>query len=160
MKNPFFQVGAAFAGLVVLTVFALEGRTVGQSVGLLEAEEDPVLVFMIPDSENFARVRAAIDDKRVLWEGDGGYALVGARVYVKDLKQAGGLITIGGWVDKEVQIVGLGMDSKSAGSGEELEPGRTREERMILLRKLVHKPSLTRVEQVFVLQAMNDGLEI
>ena len=159
MKNPFFQLGAAFAGLVFLSIFALEGKTIGQSMGLIGAEDDPVLVFMIPNPDSLASVRAAIDDERVLWEGDEGFALVGARVYVKDLTEAGGLIAIGGWVEKPVQIVGLGMDS-GTGDDDSPTPAMSREQRMIQLRKLVNKPSLTRVEQVFVLSAMNDGLEI
>jgi hypothetical protein len=159
MKNPFFQLGAAFAGLVFLFIFALEGKTVGQSMGLIGSDDDPVLVIMIPNPENLASVRAAIGDERVVWEGDEGFALVGARVYVKDLAQAGGLIAIGGWVDKPIQILALGMDS-GTGDDDSPAPAMTREQRMIRLRKLVNKPSLTRPEQIFVLSAMNDGLEI
>jgi hypothetical protein len=36
----------------------------------------------------------------------------------------------------------------------------SREERRKRLLELVHKPMLSRVEQMFILQAMNDGIEI
>ncbi len=159
MKNLFFQLGAAFAALVMLFVFALEVENVGESIGLLE-DAEPVLVFTIPNPRNLARVRAAIDDKRIVGESDEGFSVVGGRVYVKDLAQAGGLISKGGWVEKPIQIVSLGVGGKSMADAEALEAGPTREERMVQLRRLVKKPALNRTEQVFVLQAMNDGLEI
>lgn len=100
MTNPFFQLGAAFAGLVVIAIAALEGKEIAQSVGLVE-EDEPVLVFEIRHPQNLASVRNAIADDRVVEE---------------------------------------------------------REERLAKLQSLVHKPTLSRGEQLFVLKAMNDGI--
>jgi len=160
MTNPILQMSAAFAGLVLLFFLALEGKTVGQSLGLIDAEQDSVLVFTIPRPEDLARVRAVIHEERVLWEGDEGFVLAGGRVYVKETGHAGELIKIGGWVDQPIKIVALGMSADDAGKGTGVAVGLTREERLAWLRKLVYKPTLSRGEQYFVLQAMNDGLEI
>jgi hypothetical protein len=164
MSNPFFQLGMLFAAFVLVTVVAFQAEDVGSSIGLLEEQEAPVLVFTIPEPTRLARVRDAISDDRILWEGEEGFALVNARVYVHDLRQAGELIKTGEWVDRPVQIVSLGMDSdESAGSdpgGGERGSGLSPEQRLAKIRQLVNKPTLTRAEQVFVLQAMNDGLEI
>ncbi|MCP4906612.1 MAG: hypothetical protein GY910_16680 [bacterium] len=105
-------------------------------------------------------MRAAIDDDRVVWESGEGFALLGGRAYVKDLKEVGGLIGTGGWADRPVQIVGLGMDERGAEEGEGPMLGLGQEERMVQLRRLVNNPLLNRAEQVFVLTAMNEGLEI
>ncbi len=164
MSNPFLQLGMLFAAFVLITIVALQGEEVTRSIGLLEPEVDPVLVFMIPQPARLARVRDAIADDRVLWEGAPGFALVSGRIYVHDLRDAGTLIRTGDWVDRPVQIVSLGMDSEGPESFEAdaREGGArlSREQRLAKIRQLVNKPSLTRGEQIFVLQAMNDGLEI
>ena len=81
------------------------------------------------------------------------------RVYVLDRGQAGAFIGRGGWIDQPVQIVGLGMDRD-----EEIQDGAkpvmSREETRARLDALMRKASLTRGEQLFVLKAMNDGVEI
>lgn len=158
MTNPFFQLGAAFAGLVIFSFMALEGKDVAQELGLVE-EDEPVLVFEIPHPEHLANVRRAIADERVLEEQDGGFSVRGARVYVQDVGRAGDFIERGGWVDQPVQIVGLGMESEDEGDGG-AKPAMTPEERRARLYELVKKPTLSRGEQMFVLQAMNDGIEI
>jgi len=158
MTNPFFQLGAAFAGLVFFSFMALEGKDVAQDLGLVE-EDEPVLIFEIPHPEHLANVRRAIADERVLEEGEGGFSVRGGRVYVQDVGRAGDFIERGGWVDQPVQIVGLGMEAEDDRS-DGAEPALTPEERRARLYALVKKPTLTRGEQMFVLQAMNDGIEI
>jgi len=158
MTNPFFQLGAAFAGLVLFSFMALEGKDVAQDLGLVE-EDEPVLIFEIPHSEHLANVRRAIADERVLEEEEGGFSVRGGRVYVQDVGRAGDFIERGGWVDQPVQIVGLGMETEGERS-DGTEPALTPEERRARLYALVKKPTLTRGEQMFVLQAMNDGIEI
>ena len=164
MSNPFFQLGMLLAAFVLITIVALQGDDVGSTIGLQGADEEPVLVFTIPHPARLARVRKVISDDRILWEGDEGFALHNGRIYVHDIRQAGDLIQTGDWVDRPVQIVGLGMDSDAPDSGEgaDGESGArlSPEERLAKIRQLVNKPSLTRGEQIFLLQAMNDGLEI
>lgn len=157
MQNPFFQLGAAFAGLVLFAFMALEGRDVAQAVGLVE-EDEPVLIFSIPNPEHLAGVRAAIAEDRILHDNEEGFAVSGGRVYVRDVAQAGDLIEESGWVDQPIQIVSLGMDGPEDESAPT--PSLSREERLARVRSLVNKPTLTRGEQLFVLQAMNDGIEI
>ena len=158
MTNPFFQLGAAFAGLVLFSFMALEGKDVAQELGLVE-EDEPVLVFEIPHPQHLASVRRAIADERVLEEKENGFSVHGGRVYVQDVGEAGDFIERGGWVDQPVQIVGLGMDSEDE-EGEGPRSAMSPEERHERLLSLVKKPTLTRGEQMFVLQAMNDGIEI
>lgn len=159
MTNPFFQLGAAFAGLVLFAFMAFEGTDVARDLGLV-GEDDPVLVFEILHPEHLANVRRAIADERVLEEGETGFSVRGGRVYVQDVGRAGDFIERGGWVDRPVQIVGLGMEAGDAEEGGGAKPPMTPEERRARLYALVKKPSLTRGEQMFVLQAMNDGIEI
>jgi len=158
MTNPFFQLGAAFAGLVLFSFMALEGKDVAQSLGLVE-EDEPVLIFTIPQPIHLAGVRRAIGNDRVLHEEGSGFVTAGMRVYVADVSQAGGLISKAGWVDQPIQIVSLGMEDENA--AETAGPPQLSDaERLTRLRSLVHKPTLTRGEQMFVLKAMNDGIEI
>lgn len=159
MTNPWFQLGAAFAGLVIFSFLALEGKDVAQELGLVE-EDEPVLVFTIPHPDHFASVRRAISDDRVLYEDELGFTLHGGRVYVNDLSQAGALISTSGWTEQPIQIVSLGMDSEDEDEAAGAKHPMTPEERLARLQELVHKPTLTRGEQMFVLQAMNDGIEI
>ncbi len=158
MTNPFFQLGAVFAGLVILFLVALEGKELARTFGLM-AEDEPVLVFEIPHPDRLASVRKAIGDERILEERDGGFSVKSGRVYVLERGQAGAFIGRGGWIDQPVQIVGLGMDRD-----EEIQDGAksvmSREETRARLDDLMNKASLTRGEQLFVLKAMNDGVEI
>ena len=156
--NLFFQSGAAFAGLVILFLVVLEGKELAQTFGL-RAEDEPVLVFEIPHPDRLASVRKAIRDECILEERDVGFSVKSGRVYVLDRGQAGAFIGRGGWIDQAVQIVGVGMDRD-----EEIEDGAkpvmSREETRARLDDLMKKASLTRGEQLFVLKAMNDGVEI
>ena len=158
MTNPFFQLGAAFAGLVMFAFLSLEGKDLAQELGLVE-EDEPVLVFTIPHPHHFAKVRAAISTDRILVEDELGFTLKGGRVYVTDVGQAGALIKSSGWIDQPIQIVGLGMDDgESDDSG--VKPAMTREERLARMHELVNQKTLSRGEQMFVLAAMNDGIAI
>lgn len=161
MTNPFFQMGAVFAALVMFSFVALEGENVGQTLGLIEQDE-PVLVFSIPHPDQFAKVRAAVSPDRILWEDEDGMALAGQRIYVTDVTHAGAIIKQAGWIDQPIQIVGLGSvdEDDDAESEDGSATPMDREARVKRLRGLVNKPTLTRGEQMFVLSAMNEGIEI
>lgn len=140
------------------TFVALEGENLGKQMGLIEG--DPVLVFVVPQPENTRRIRAAVSNERVLWEGDAGFALVGERVITSSYEAAGDVIKGAGWLDRPIQIVTLDADpEEEAVESDEARPA-SREERRKRLQELVHQPTLSRGEQMFVLQAMNDGIEI
>jgi hypothetical protein len=155
MKSSAFKLGLAFAILVGLTFAAFEGKHLAQQFGM--AEKDPVLVFVIPDLENARRVRAAIAEERIAWQGAQGLALSGGRVVALNLDDAGDVIEEAGWVDHPIQIVRLENPEADAEDGL---AGGDRELRLARLRSLVNKPTLTRGEQMFVLMAMNDGIEL
>jgi hypothetical protein len=155
MKSSAFKIGFGFAILVALTVIAFEGKNLTQRLGL--SEKDPVLVFVIPGIENARRVRAAIASDRIEWKGKEGLALAGGRVVALNLDDAGEVIEGAGWIDRPIQIVRL--ENPDPAQASELEAGSD-EGRLARLRSLVNKPTLTRGEQMFVLMAMNDGIEI
>jgi hypothetical protein len=159
MRSGAFQVGALFAALILGTFMAFEGESLGKKMGILEG--DPVLVFVVPRLESARRIRAAVSNDRVIWEGDAGFALLGERVVTSSFEDAGEVIKRAGWLDRPIKIVTLEADAEEGGDGSS-EPGSpaSREARMARLRELVNQPTLTRGEQMFVLQAMNDGIEI
>lgn len=139
------------------TFVALEGEQIGKKMGIVE--EDPILVFVIPQPQNAARIRSVVSSERVLWEGDAGFALVGDRVVTTSYDQAGEVIMGAGWIDRPIQIVTLDADldeEDEAKAGGQASP-EARRERLL---ELVNKPTLSRGEQMFVLSAMNDGIEI
>jgi len=145
------------AALILGTFVALEGEDIGKSMGLVE--EDTVLVFVIPIPENATRVRSVVSQDRVIWEGDAGFALVGDRVITSSLDSAGEVIKAAGWIDRPIQIVTLAATPDEEAEGDAGNPA-TREARRERLLGLVNKPTLSRGEQMFVLAAMNDGIEI
>lgn len=155
MRSQLIVVSMIFGALVVATVIAFEGRDLAKHVGL--AEEEPVLVFVIPGVENARRVRAAIKPERIVWQGKEGLALAGGRVLALNLDSAGDVIELAGWVDRPIQIVRLDDPQPEQDAASD---GASREERLVRLRSLVSKPTLSRGEQMFIMSAMNDGLEI
>jgi hypothetical protein len=160
MRTGAFQAGLLFAALIMGTFVALEGEEIGMKMGLVEA--DPILVFVIPQPENAARVRSAVSADRILWEGDSGFALVGDRVITTSYEQAGAVIKGAGWIDRPIQIVTLEADPDEEANAEDGgDSGQASpEERRERLLELVNKPTLSRGEQMFVLSAMNDGIEL
>ncbi len=160
MKSRISLICLAFFGLVVATVVVFEGPGLVERSGL--AEQDPVLVFVIPGLENARRLRASITPERIVWQGNQGLALAGGRILALNLDDAGDVIEAAGWVDRPIQIVQLDDPKREEGTEGEAgsEGGLSREERLTRLRGLVNQPTLSRGEQLFVLSAMNDGLEI
>jgi hypothetical protein len=144
-------------GLMGATVLIFEGRGWFESAGLME--KDPVLVFVIPSIENARRVRSAVSAERVHWEGQPGLAIVDGRVVALSLDDAAEVVEKAGWVDRPIQIVRLDDPRHEPGDGSP-EDLASREARANRLRELVHKPMLSRGEQMFVLAAMNDGIEL
>lgn len=156
-----FKIGFGLAALVLLTAVSFEGKNLGKHFGVVE--EEPVLVFVIPDVANARTVRAAIAPDRIALQTTQGLALVGGRVIALNLDDAGDVIEAAGWVERPIQIVRLEDPSRDDAMGEEGAEGvdpADRAARMERLRSLVNKPTLTRGEQMFVLSAMNDGINL
>jgi hypothetical protein len=158
MRTGAFQAGLLFAALIVGTFVAVEGEQIGKRMGLVEA--DPILVFVIPQPQNVARIRSVVAPERILWDGEAGFALVGDRVITTSYEEAGEVIMGAGWVDRPIQIVTLDAnpDAEAEAGGD---PGQASPEaRRKRLLELVNQPMLSRADQLFVLSAMNDGIEI
>lgn len=158
MRSMAFQAGLLLAMLIMGTFLALEGENLGKRLGVIE-ERDPVLVFVVPLPENTRRIRDAVKDDRIVWEGEAGFAMAGERVVTSSYEQAGEVIKAAGWLDRPIRIVTLQADPRERVESEKGGPA-SREARLKHLRSLVNKPTLNRGEQMFVLQAMNDGIEI
>ena len=139
------------------TFLALEGERLGEELGFIEG--DPVLVFVVPLPENARRIRSMVPKERVVWESEAGFALVGERVITSSYEAAGEVIKGAGWLDRPIQIVTLEADPAEDAGSDSMSPA-SREERRERLLELVHQPMLSRGEQMFILQAMNDGIEI
>ena len=157
MRTGAFQAGLLFAALIMGTFVALEGEQIGKTMGLVE--EDPVLVFVVPQPQNAARIRTVVSSDRIVWEGEAGFAVVGDRVITTSYDQAGEVIMGAGWIDRPIRIVTLDADPdavEESEGGEKASPEARRQR----LRDLVNKPTLSRGEQMFVLSAMNDGIEL
>ncbi len=159
MRSGAFQAGALFAALIMGTFVALEGENIGKELGLVDG--DPVLVFVIPSPQNAERVRSAVSKDRILWEGEAGFAVVGDRVITSSYEDAGQVIKGAGWVDRPIQIVTLEAnaeeDDDGEGGSDHPMSDEARRERLL---SLVNQPTLSRGEQMFVLSAMNDGIEL
>ncbi len=159
MSSGAFQAGMLLAALIMGTFVALEGENIGKQMGIIEG--DAVLVFVIPVPESKRRIRAAVSSDRVVWEGEAGFALVGERVITSSYETAGEVIKGAGWLDRPIKIVTLQADlSNDSDSDSDAPSPASRQERLEVLRALVSKPALNRAEQTFILQAMNDGIEI
>lgn len=157
MRSAGFQAGLLLAVLVMGTFVVLEGKTRGKQMGWVDG--DPILVFVVPRAESAHRIRAAVPAESVVWEGEAGFALASERVVASSLERAGEIIKGAGWVDREIRIVTLEADPSEKAAPDPSDPA-THEARHNHLLALVSKPTLSRGEQMFVLQAMIDGSEL
>lgn len=157
MRFGGFQAGLLLTVLVAGSFAVLEGKSFARQLGWFE--EDPILVFVVPLAESALRVRAAVAPESVVWEGEAGFALASGRVVAASLDRAGEIIKGAGWVEREIEIVTLAADPADPSTAESSDPA-SREAMRERLGTLVNKPTLTRGEQVFVLRAMMDGVEL
>jgi len=148
---------ALIAALIMATFVVLEGKTISQELGF--SEGDPVLVFVVPLPENARMIRAAVSEERIVWEGEAGFALASERVVASSFDSAGEVIKGAGWVHRPIQIITLDVKLDDEDGGDPSDP-KSREGRLARLRQLVHQPTLSYGEQMFVLQAMSDGIEL
>jgi hypothetical protein len=130
----------------------------------LADDDQRVLVFMVGDREGVDRVRAAVDPERIVAETPDAVALREGRIVAVDVDAVPAPFTAAGWMDREIEIMHLQRVEWWKGNG--AEPGETRiagkrddEARMARIRELLGKQRLTDGEQLFLLQAMNDGIE-
>jgi len=123
------------------------------------AAEGRVLIFVVGDERGVQSVREAVDPARILYASDDAVVLAEGRVVATSTSAVSQPLNELGWRDRELEFFHVERADpfgRSAGGGdaESVDP-----ERMAKLRTLVNKPTLTYGEQIFVLQAMNDGIE-
>ncbi len=128
--------------------------------GVEAASEHKVLVFLVGDSQGVDTVRHSVDPRRIVWSSPEAVALKEGRIVAAGQHAVGEPIKQAGWMDREIEIFTVAKrdllpakGGASDGEGVEVDP-----ERMARLQELVNKPTLTYGEQLFVLQAMNDGI--
>jgi hypothetical protein len=118
-----------------------------------------VLVFLVGSRAGVDRVRKAVDPARIVADGPDALALVEGRIVAVDSAAVSVPFTAAGWIDREIELLRVEprepgyRQSQVASAGGEVDPAR-----MARLRDLIHQPTLSAGEQLFVLQAMNDGV--
>jgi hypothetical protein len=134
----------------------------GELLPGLQDDTDKVLVFLVGGVEGVDQVREAVDPGRIVWSTPEAVALKEGRIVAAGQHAVGEPIKQAGWMDRDIEIFTVskrdilptrGDGGLQDGNGEEVDP-----ERLARLRELVNKPTLTYGEQLFVLQAMNDGV--
>jgi hypothetical protein len=126
--------------------------------GLSRGGTQRVLVFLVPGPHDVERVRGAVDPTRVAYSDGRAIALIEGRIVAVDAGAASHSINELGWRDRAIEIFRVDRADVARPSGGnramDVDP-----ERMARLRELVRQPTLSAGEQMFVLQAMNDGIE-
>ncbi len=122
-------------------------------------ESDRVLVFLVGSRAGVERVRAAVDPARVVASTADAIALREGRIVAVNAEAVAAPYTEAGWIERDIEIFHVEKNdglkrNKSSEGAPDVDP-----ERLARLRSLVSKPMLTAGEQLFVLQAMNDGIE-
>lgn len=122
-------------------------------------DDDRVLVFLVPGPEGVDRVRRSVDPSRITFSGPMAIALKEGRIVAAGQDAVSEPIMAAGWIDREIEIFTvarrdiLPAKGGAGGANEDVDP-----ERLERLAALVKKPTLSYGEQLFVLQAMNDGV--
>ncbi len=123
----------------------------------LEAPSDRVTVYVVGTPEGVDIVRAAVDPARIVASAPGAIALVEGRIIAASVEAATSPYTEAGWSEREIEFVKIEKNDRPV-RGRRISSNEVDPDRMARLQELIHKPTLSYGEQVFVLQAMNDGL--
>jgi hypothetical protein len=155
--KPMRSLIALASGLIVLVLATYIGFEQPGWMPGVEKESERVLVFLVGSRVGVDRVRKAVDPARIVADGPDALALVEGRIVAVDSAAVSAPFTAAGWIDREIEL--LHVERREPGyrqsqvAGGEVDPAR-----MARLRDLVDQPSLSAGEQLFVLQAMNDGV--
>jgi len=126
----------------------------------LLGEKERVLVFVVGNQQGVDRVRSAVRRERVVASTPHAIALAEGRIVAVDADSASEPIMQAGWMDRDIELFHVEKaDPLTRARASKQTGGDVDPERLDKLRALVHKPTLTAGEQLFVLQAMNDGIE-
>ena len=122
--------------------------------------DDRVLVFLVGGPEGVEGVRRSVDPSRIVYSSPTAVALKEGRIVAAGQDAVGELLMDSGWIDREIEIFTVARrdilpprGGDGGGANKDVDP-----ERLARLNEFVHKPTLSYGEQLFVLQAMNDGI--
>ena len=121
-------------------------------------KSDKVLVFLVGSRSGVDRVRAAVDPARIVAATPDGIALREGRIVAVDAEAVSAPFTEAGWIERDIEIFHVEKNDGLKRSQPSELAGDVDPERLARLRDLVNKPMLSAGEQLFVLQAMNDGI--
>ncbi|MGH0035147.1 MAG: hypothetical protein ACQGVK_08955 [Myxococcota bacterium] len=122
------------------------------------AGEEPVLIFLVGSRGGVESVKQAVDPARIVAESPDAIALAEGRMVATTADAASAPLMAAGWGDREIELFVVakndGLDRKArSGKG-----GGSDDPRFGRLMELMNKPTLSRGEALFVMQAMNDGV--
>ena len=110
-KDGFFAVGAVVAAaLVWLTTFSSPELSLPDLPALWPGRTDTsapeaIVVLIVGSRANVARVRAAVDDDRVIVDGPNAFALEDGRVIAASAEVASEPLNAAGWVDRTLELI-------------------------------------------------------
>jgi len=121
--------------------------------------EDRVLVFLVGGTDGVERVRRSVHPSRITFSSPTALALKEGRIVAVGQEAVGEPLMASGWIDRKIEIFTvdrrdiLFIEGHAGGANKDVDP-----ERLARLNELVKKPTLSYGEQLFVMQAMNDGV--
>lgn len=134
-----------------------------QWASALQGDEERVLVFLVGSRERVADVRASVDPDRIVVETPDAIALREGRIVATDVDAVPGPYTQAGWMEREIEIMNLQRVEwwKGSSARRRRAPHAAAADpaRMARIQELLQKGTLSAGEQLFLLQAMNDGIE-
>jgi hypothetical protein len=145
-----------FVTLVTGLFLALEGASL---IPGYQSEQERILVFVVGSRAGVERVRRAVDPARILASSPDAIALAEGRMVVSNAEAVGGPFVEAGWIDRPIEMFHLERSNGLNRSRSSKESNSVDPERLAKLRALVHKRTLSRGEQLMVMQAMNDGVD-
>jgi len=121
-----------------------------------------VMVVLVGNRQAVERVRSAVTPERLVATSADAIALRGGWIVAANPESVAAPYRAAGWMDREIAFLHVGRAdwsgarAGSAGDGSDAD----RDDRLARLHELAKKPTLSAGEQMFVLQAMNDGMEL
>jgi len=125
-----------------------------------QSSSNKVIVFLVGDRSGVDSVRNAVDPSRIVWSTPDAVALKEGRIVAAGQEAVGEPLMEAGWIDREIEIFTVAKRDilppkrGDVAANQDVDP-----ERLARLAELVKKPTLSYGEQMFVLQAMNDGVQ-
>ena len=128
--------------------------------GSSASDADRVLVFLVGGKDGVERVRRSVHPSRIVYSSETAVALKEGRIVAAGQDAASLSIMESGWIDREIEIFTVARreilpakGSDAVAANKDVDP-----ERLARLSEIMKQDTLSYGEQLFVLQAMNDGI--